>query len=109
MSNRSCKVDVTQPLTPNFGMNDFDATLVADDSTVLHALVLAADTLKITHWPEDLGAKQTIAFRLERPVVDGFWLFNFAVRPAADFLWRCQRNLDGREIQRIRRLIKKIQ
>lgn len=100
---------MTKAFTPNFGVNDFDTTLVAHDTTVLHALILAADTLKVAHWPEDLGAKETITFRLECPVIDGFWLFNFAIRPATDLLWRCQRNLDGRKVQRIGRLIKKIQ
>src|SRR6185312_8222073 len=49
-------------------------------------------------------AEQAVAFRLERTIVDGFRLFDFAERPGADLLRRCDRNLDLIE-HRGRRLI----
>jgi hypothetical protein len=53
---------------------------------VLHALVLAAIALVILDGPEDLGAEETIAFRLEGPVVDRLGLLDFAERPLSNLV-----------------------
>ena len=53
----------------------------ADHTTVFEALVLAAQALVILYRPEDTGAEQTITFRLESPVVDGFRFLTFTERP----------------------------
>src|SRR5581483_2925167 len=90
MRARRCQLDVAEPFTAHFGQRDFHTALVADDSAVFHALVLAAETLPIGDRTEDAGAKQTIALRLEGAVVDGLWFGYLAVRPAPDFFGRGQ-------------------
>jgi hypothetical protein len=67
---------MAHPFTPDFRLNNFDAALLADHATVTHALVFAAITFVIFGRTEDLGAKQTIALRLEGPVIDSFRFFS---------------------------------
>ena len=58
-------------------------------------LVLAAVALPVLGRAKDTLAEQAVAFRLERAVVDGFGLFNFAVGPFADQVRGRQTDLDG--------------
>src|SRR4029077_7123959 len=75
------------------------AALVADHAAVLHALVLAAETLPVGDRAKDAGAEQTVALRLEGAVVDGLGLGDFAMRPAPDFFRRRQADTDGVEVR----------
>src|SRR5260221_6222275 len=68
---RRCELDVPEPLAADFGKRYFHAALVADDSAMLHALVLAAEALPVSDRAEDARAEQAIALRLEGTVVDG--------------------------------------
>src|SRR5438093_2561486 len=86
--------NMSQPLAPHLRQGHFDAALVADNSAVLHAFVLAAKTLPVCYRPENLGAKQTITLRLEGPIVDGFGFGDLSMRPGANLLRRCQTNFD---------------
>ena len=92
------QLDVAQALTPYFRERHFHAALVADDAAMLHPLVLAAQTLPIRYRTENARAKQSITLRLEGPVVDGFGLGYFAMRPAPDLLRRGQADADGVKI-----------
>ena len=47
---------------------------------------------------ENAGAEQAVALRLEGPVIDGFGLGYFAVRPAPDFLRRGQTDSNRIEV-----------
>ena len=105
MCNRRSQFNVTHPLTADFGHSDFNAAFFADDAFILHALVFAAQTFVILHRTEDARAEQAITLGLERPVVDGFRLFDFAERPAADTLWRGQTDLDLVEGFRLSQLV----
>ena len=89
---------MAQSLAADLGERNFNAALVADHSAVLHALVLAAETLPIGYRTEDAGAEKTIALRLEGAVVNGFRFGDLTVRPAPDSLWRCQGNADAVEV-----------
>ncbi|MNJ68319.1 hypothetical protein D3C77_645560 [compost metagenome] len=73
---------------------------------MLQALVLAAQALVVFDRAKDLGAEQTVTFRLERAVVDGLGLANFAVRPRTDLLGRGDADLDGIELLVLRDLLK---
>jgi hypothetical protein len=95
---RRRQVDVTHAVTAHLGLRDFNAALLADHATVLQALVLAAQALVILDRTKDLGAEQPVALRLEGAVVDGLRLLDFAERPAADLLRRCQTDPDGIEM-----------
>ena len=77
MCYRACKLDVAHTLTTNFGQGYLNTTLLADDATMLEALVLAAEALVVLHRAKDLGAKQTITLGLEGSIVDGFGFFTF--------------------------------
>ena len=98
VGNRRGQFNVRHALTTNLGQGDFNATLLADDTTVLQALVLTAQALVILDWAKDFGAEQAVTLRLERTVVDGFRLFYFTERPRTDHLRRGQSDTDGVEL-----------
>ncbi len=108
VAHRRGERDVAEALAANLGLRDFDAALVADDAAVLHALVLAAQALPVGNRPEDLRAEQTVAFRLERAVVDRLRLGHLAVRPRHDLFRRRQTDADGVEIGSQRTTIVKL-
>ena len=107
VGNRGGQVDVTEPLAANLALDDLNAALLADNSAVLHALVLAADALVVLHGPEDAGTEQTVALGLEGTVVDGLRLLHFAMRPLPDALRRGQADLNRTEMEGILRLLEK--
>ena len=80
MSHRAGQVDMSEVLTTNLARNNLDAAFLADDATMLHALVLAAVTLVILGRAKNLGAKETVTFRLKSTIVDRFRFFNFTER-----------------------------
>ena len=92
------ELDVAEALAADLREGDFYAALVADDAAVLHALVLAAEAFPVGDGSEDAGAEEAVAFGLEGAVVDGFWLGDFAMRPAADLLGAGELDLDGVEV-----------
>jgi hypothetical protein len=81
---RARELDVAHALAAHLGLRDLDAALLADDAAVLEPLVLAAQALVVLDGPEDLRAEETVALRLERPVVDRLRLLDLAERPRAD-------------------------
>ena len=93
------QLDVAQALAANLAERHFHAALVADHAAVLHALVFAAQALPVGYGPENLGAEQAVALRLEGAVVDGFRLGDFAVRPRPDFFRTRQTDANRIEIR----------
>src|SRR5262245_49714495 len=81
-------------LAPHAAERHFDRALLADDTLVLHALVLAAQALVVFDRPEDARAEQAVALGLEGPVVDGLRLFDLAVRPRQNLFRARDRNPD---------------
>src|SRR5262249_43179203 len=92
------QLNMAEPFAADFGQSDFDAALVADNATVLHALVLAAQALPVGDGTKNLGAEKAVPLGLERTVVDGLRLGDFTVRPGANFFWTRQRDADRIEI-----------
>ena len=84
VSHRRRQVDVPEALATHLGLNHLDAALLAHDTAVLHALVLAADALVVLHRSKDLRAEEPFALGLERTVVDRLRLLDLAVRPLSD-------------------------
>ena len=84
MGNRHGQFDVAHALTAHPAEGDLDAAAVADDALVFDALVLAAGALPVAGRSEDPLAKQPALFRLARPIVDGFGVFNFPLGPRPD-------------------------
>src|SRR5438445_6033966 len=107
VADRRRERDVYEAFAENFGLRQFDAALVANDSAVLHALVLAAQAFPVGDRPEDLRAEQAVTFRLERPVVDRLGLGHLAVRPGEDLVRRRETDSNRVEIARQRRALVK--
>ena len=84
MCNRARQFDVTHAVATNLGQRDFNATFFTDYAAMLESLVLATKAFVVFHRAKDLGAKQTIALRLEGTVIDGFRLLHLAERPGAN-------------------------
>src|SRR5216683_4321779 len=85
---------MTHTVAPNLGEGHFDTALLADDATIFHALVLAAQALVILDRPEYPGAKQAVAFGLERPVIDRLRFLDLAIGPGVDPLRASDRDAD---------------
>src|SRR3981189_2059760 len=81
-------------LAPHARQRDLDRAFLADDALVLHALVLAAQALVVLDRPEDARAEQAVTLGLERAVVDGLGLLDFAVGPRQNLLRARDRNPD---------------
>src|SRR5262249_5267179 len=92
------QLNVAEAFAADFRKRDFDAALIADDATVLHALVLAAQAFPVGNGAKNFGAEKAVALGLERAVVDGLGLGDFAVGPGANFFRTRQRDADGIEI-----------
>ena len=84
------QLDMPHALPANLRQGDLDPALLADDATVLQALVLAAQALVVLDRPENLRAEQTVPLRLERTVVDGLRLLHFTIGPGPDLVRRCE-------------------
>src|SRR3954470_11860768 len=81
-------------LTADLRDSDLDAALLAHDSLVLHALVLAAQAFVVLDGTEDARAEQAVTLGLERAVVDRLRLLDLAERPAADLVGRRDADAD---------------
>ena len=90
---------MAEAFTTNLARNNLDAAFLADDTTMLHALVLAAVTLVILGRSENLGAKKSVTFRFESTVVDRFRLLDFSERTFPYFIRGCDGEPDGVKIQ----------
>ena len=88
--HRAGQLDVRHALTAHLGQRHFNATFFTDHAAMLQALVFAAQTFVVFDRPKNLGTEQTIALRLERTVVNGLGLFDFAEGPRANLFGRCQ-------------------
>src|ERR1700691_2418265 len=98
MRARRSQLDVSQAFTANLAERNFHPALVANHSAVLHALVLAAQTLPVGDRAKDFGAKQAVTLGLERAVIDGLGFGDFSMRPRTDFFRAGQADPDGIEI-----------
>ena len=106
--HRRGQLDVAHALAAHLGERHFDAALLADHAAVLQALVLAAQALVVLDRPEDLGAEQAIALRLEGTIVDGLRLFDLTKRPGTNLFRRRQTNTDGIEIFALASLLEEV-
>src|SRR6185437_2663445 len=84
--DRSGQFDMAHALTADFRDGDLDAAFLADDSLVLHALVLAAQAFVILDRSEDASAEEAVTLRFKRAVVDRLGPLDLAERPAADLV-----------------------
>ena len=71
---------------------------------MFQSFVLSAQTLVIAGRAEKLGAKQTIALWLERPIVNRFGLLDLTIGPRTDLVWRSDSYTNGIKIFALARL-----
>jgi len=100
--------DVAHSLATDLGLDDLDATLFTDDATMLHALVLAAVAFVVLYRTKDLRAEESIAFGLERPIIDGLRLLHLTERPLTDLVGRGQGDSKRIKGQRVFGLLEEI-
>jgi len=84
VSYRAGQLDVTHAIAADAGQSHFHATLFANNTAVLQALVLSAQALVVFDRAKNLGTEQTVTLWLERAVVDRFRLFHFTEGPGTD-------------------------
>src|SRR5262249_26280069 len=101
MRDRYGQFDMAHTFTANLGLRDFNAAAVADNAFVLHPLVFTAITLPVTDRAENPFTEQTISLGLERPIVNGFRLTNFAIRPRKNLLGAGQTDPNCVKIRKI--------
>ena len=92
MSYRRYELDMSHSRAANLRACDLDAAFLALPAFVAHLFIFAADTLIIPHGAENFSAKQAVALRFERAVVDSLGLFYLAVAPSLDLLGTRNRN-----------------
>jgi len=97
VGHRRRQSDVPHPLAPDLGLDHLHTTFLADDAAVFHSFVLAAVAFVVLHRAKNLGTKESIFFRLKRPVVDCLRLLDLSVGPGLDFFWRGNRDPNGVE------------
>ena len=90
--DRHGQLNMPHPFAANPRLGDFHAAAVAYHAFVLDALEFSAGALPVLCGPENTLAEQTALFRIERPVVDGFRILDFAKAPRPDCFRRSQRN-----------------
>ena len=78
VGDRGRKLDVAHALTTHLGASYLDAAALADDALESDTLVLAAVALPVLRRTEDLLTEESVLLRLERAVVYGLGLFDFA-------------------------------
>ena len=81
MCHRASQLNVPHTLTAYSCQGYFYTALLTYNTTVLETLVLTAQTFVIFYGSKYFGAKQSIAFRLERSVVNCLRLFYLTVGP----------------------------
>ena len=81
MRHRAGEFDMAHALAPDLGQGHFNTTFLTYHAPVLETLVFAAQAFVILDRPEDLGAKQAIAFRFEGTIVNGLGFFYLAIGP----------------------------
>jgi hypothetical protein len=82
---------MSQSFPSNFGLNHLNAALLADDTTMLHPLVSATETLIVFNGSKDLGTEKTVPLGLESPIVNSFRFLDLSIavgsgRPRQDLL-----------------------
>ena len=82
--DRHGQFDVAHALAAHARERHFDAATIADDAAVLDALILSAGAFPVLDRTENALAEQAAFFRLERAVIDGLGVFDFALGPGPD-------------------------
>ena len=85
MRNRRSQFDMAHTLTAHARQRNFNAALLAGNAAIFDALILTTRTLIVLLRTKNARTEQAVALGLEGTIVDGFRLFDLAVRPGPDF------------------------
>ena len=94
MRNRHSQFDMAHALATHAGEGHFHAATIANDATMLDALILSAGAFPVLDRTENALAEQAAFFRLERAVIDRLGVFDFPFGPGTDGFRRGDRNRD---------------
>ena len=94
VADRHGQLDMTHAFAADAGESDFDAAAIANDAAVFDPLVFPARAFPLFDRAEYAFAEQAAFFRLERAVIDGLGIFDFALGPGPDGVRRRDRNRD---------------
>ncbi len=75
------QLDVSHSFAADFGLGDLYPAPVTDNPPESDSFVFAAVAFPVFNRAEDSLAKEPVALRLERAIIDGFRLGYFTVRP----------------------------
>jgi hypothetical protein len=90
MCDRAGKFHVSHAFPTNLRKGYFNPTLFTDYASMLEALVFSAEAFVILDRTKNTGAKKSITFWFERPVINRFGFFYLAERPRSDQVWSSQ-------------------
>ncbi|CAI8389470.1 MAG: Uncharacterised protein [Hyphomonas sp. TMED17] len=65
-------------LPTNFSQRNFDTAFLTDNAAILDPLIFPTKAFIIFDRAKDSGAKQTVAFRLERPIINRLGFLDLA-------------------------------
>ena len=94
MRNRCSQFDMAHAFAAHLLQGHLNAAFFADNATILHALIFAAQTFVIFYRPKDTRAEQAVTLGLKGAVVDRLRLFDLAIRPAENTLRAGKRDFD---------------
>ena len=95
VADRGGELDMAHALTAHLALGYLNAAAVTDLALIADLLVLAAVALPVLRRSENALAEEAVPFRLERAVVDGLRLFDFAVGPLENLFRRGNADLNG--------------
>ena len=89
MGNRARQLNVPHTLTTHLSQRNFDTAFLANDTTMLKALVLTAQAFVVLYWAKNFGTEQAVTLGLEGTIVDCFRFLDLTIGPRTD---HCRRS-----------------
>jgi hypothetical protein len=81
VGNRCGEHDVSHALAAHGGTGHFDTTLIANNAFITGVLIFTAVTLPVTLRTKNGFTEETIFFRAQTAVVNGFGFQHLTIRP----------------------------
>jgi hypothetical protein len=90
MTYRGSQLDVTHTFPSHLRVGNLDTTTVTDNSLIPDRLELSAVAFPLLGSSKNPFTKKSIFLGSQSPIVNSFRLFNFAVAPGSNLIWRGQ-------------------
>jgi hypothetical protein len=92
MGNWSGQLNVSHPFPADLEVGYLYPATITDDPLIPYGFEFTTVTFPFLRRPKDSLAEKAIFFGPESPVIDGFWLFHFSIRPSPNHPWGSQLN-----------------